>query len=198
MLKPAGYRNYAVGKWHVTPPRRHGRPEAQLAAAPRVRPLLRHDPRRRQLLRPVVARPRQHDDLAVRRPGVQARARTTTPTPSPTTPSGSSATTRKDHADKPFFLYVAYTAAHWPMHALPEDIAKYKGKYDGGYEPIRKARFEKAAKLGLIDPKQTHDAARPATGTQGRGQDVGSRVHGSLRGDGRPHGPGRRQASSRS
>ena len=34
------------------------------------------------------------------------------------------------HAGKPFFLYVAYTAAHWPMHALPEDIAKYKGKYD--------------------------------------------------------------------
>jgi arylsulfatase len=49
---------------------------------------------------------------------------------------------------------VTYTAAHWPMHALPEDIAKYKGKYDGGYEPVRKARFEKAAKLGLIDPKQ--------------------------------------------
>src|SRR5438128_1258155 len=38
------------------------------------------------------------------------------------------------HAEKPFFMYVAYTAAHWPMHALPKDIAKYKGKYDGGYE----------------------------------------------------------------
>jgi arylsulfatase len=51
-------------------------------------------------------------------------------------------------------MYVTYTAAHWPMHALPEDIAKYKGKYDGGYEPIRKARFERAAQLGLIDAKQ--------------------------------------------
>lgn len=40
------------------------------------------------------------------------------------------------------------------MHALPEDIAKYKGKYASGYDPARKARFEKAAKLGLIDPKQ--------------------------------------------
>ena len=74
----------------------------------------------------------------------------------------------KDHADKPFFLYVAYTAAHWPMHALPEDIAKYKGKYDGGYEPIRKARFEKAAKLGLIDPKQGMTPAGRATGTRSR------------------------------
>ena len=61
------------------------------------------------------------------------------------------------------------------MHALPEDIAKYKGKYDGGYEPIRKARFEKAAKLGLIDPKQGMTPAGRGLG-QGRGQEVGSRA----------------------
>jgi arylsulfatase len=61
---------------------------------------------------------------------------------------------QRDHADKPFLMYVAYTAAHWPMHALPDDIARQKGKYDKGYEPIRKARLEKAAKLGLVDPKQ--------------------------------------------
>jgi len=36
------------------------------------------------------------------------------------------------------------------MHALEKDIAKYRGKYDGGYEPIRRARFERARKLGLI------------------------------------------------
>jgi len=56
----------------------------------------------------------------------------------------------KAGAPKPFFMYVAYTAAHWPMHALPQDIAKYKGTYDGGYEPIRKARFERMKKLGVI------------------------------------------------
>lgn len=61
---------------------------------------------------------------------------------------------QRDHADKPFLMYVAYTAAHWPMHALPADIARQKGKYDQGYEPIRKARLEKAAKLGLVDPSQ--------------------------------------------
>src|SRR4029077_17031187 len=57
---------------------------------------------------------------------------------------------QKEHAEKPFFLYVAYTAAHWPMHAKEADVAKYKGKYDAGYEPIRKARFERARQLGLI------------------------------------------------
>lgn len=57
-----------------------------------------------------------------------------------------------EHGDRPLFLYVAYTAAHWPMHALPDDIAKYKGKYDGGYAPVRAARLRRAVELGLIDP----------------------------------------------
>jgi len=55
--------------------------------------------------------------------------------------------------DKPFFMYVAFTAAHWPMQAPAEEIAKYKGKYDGGYEPIRRARFERLKQMGLINPK---------------------------------------------
>ena len=60
----------------------------------------------------------------------------------------------KEHAksdgDKPFFLYLAYTTAHWPMHALPEDIEKYKGKYDEGFDPIRKARLKKLKTMGLV------------------------------------------------
>jgi arylsulfatase len=52
----------------------------------------------------------------------------------------------------PFFLYVAYTAAHWPMHAPEEVVAKYRGKYDQGYEPVRRARLERLRKLGLINP----------------------------------------------
>ena len=58
-----------------------------------------------------------------------------------------------ESADKPFFLYVAYTAAHWPMQALEKDIAKYKGKFDGGYEPERQARLQRLKELGLIDSK---------------------------------------------
>lgn len=60
---------------------------------------------------------------------------------------------QKQSKDKPFFIYVAYTAAHWPMHALAKDVAKYKGKYDEGYEAIRKARFDRVKKLGLVEPK---------------------------------------------
>jgi arylsulfatase A-like enzyme len=57
----------------------------------------------------------------------------------------------KQQAGKPFFMYLAHTAAHWPMHARPADIAKYKGKYDAGYTPIRQQRLEKMQKLGLLD-----------------------------------------------
>ena len=57
--------------------------------------------------------------------------------------------------DKPFFLYLAFTAPHYPLHAWPEDIAKYKGKYDSGYESIRKARYQRMVKMGLIDPAKS-------------------------------------------
>jgi arylsulfatase A-like enzyme len=52
--------------------------------------------------------------------------------------------------DKPFFMYMAHTAPHWPMHALEEDIAKYKGAYDGGYDAVRAARVDKMKRLGLL------------------------------------------------
>jgi len=60
---------------------------------------------------------------------------------------------REHSGDAPFFMYVAYTAAHWPMHALQKDIAKYRGKYDAGYGPIRQRRVEQMQKAGLISPK---------------------------------------------
>ncbi|MEM8565936.1 MAG: arylsulfatase [Bacteroidota bacterium] len=53
--------------------------------------------------------------------------------------------------EDPFFLYVSYTAPHDPLMAWPEDIKKYKGAYDSGYEMIRQRRFERQKKLGLID-----------------------------------------------
>lgn len=54
-------------------------------------------------------------------------------------------------SDNPYFIYVAYTAAHWPLHALPEDIKKYEGKYDKGWDVMRKERYDRMIKMGLID-----------------------------------------------
>ncbi|HXH98847.1 MAG TPA: arylsulfatase [Sphingobacteriaceae bacterium] len=57
--------------------------------------------------------------------------------------------------DKPFFLYIAHTAPHWPLHALPEDIKKYENTYTAGWDAIRKARYHKMLKSGLIKSENT-------------------------------------------
>lgn len=55
--------------------------------------------------------------------------------------------------EQPFFLYLAYTAPHWPLHALPEDIARYKGKYMDGWDALRQKRYQRMIELGLIKPE---------------------------------------------
>jgi arylsulfatase A-like enzyme len=57
------------------------------------------------------------------------------------------------NGDEPFFMYVAYTASHWPMHALPEDIARYKGRYDGGWDALRAERHRRMIEMGIVKSK---------------------------------------------
>ena len=156
-LKPAGYRSYMVGKWHVT---RFIGPEADKANWPLQRgfdryygiiggaasffepfTLTRDNIRISNFADPEYRPERYYltdafADHAIKFVGEHAR----------------------DHADQPFFLYAAFTAAHWPMHALPEDIARYRGKFAGGYEPTRQARLAKEAQLGLVQPGQDRAA----------------------------------------
>ncbi|MEN8785759.1 MAG: arylsulfatase [Akkermansiaceae bacterium] len=152
-LKPAGYRTYMAGKWHVTPKINHDSPKDNW-------------PRQRgfdKFFGTIHGAGSLFDPNSLTRNNTQI-----TPENDPEyKPDGTWYYTDaisdntvnyidahfKEHADKPFFHYVAYTSAHWPMHALPEDIAKYDGKYDGGYTPAYEARLRKMKKLGLIDPK---------------------------------------------
>ena len=55
------------------------------------------------------------------------------------------------NAEDPFFLYVAYTAPHWPLHAPEEIIQKYNGFYSKGWESIRSERYKRMIEMGLID-----------------------------------------------
>jgi arylsulfatase A-like enzyme len=58
------------------------------------------------------------------------------------------------HPDnKPFFFYVAYTSAHWPLHAPEKEVKKYKGVYDSGWDAAREQRFIRLKKLGIIDER---------------------------------------------
>jgi arylsulfatase len=52
---------------------------------------------------------------------------------------------------RPFFLYMAFNAPHWPLQAAPEDVEKYAGKYDAGWQRVREARRERMVELGVID-----------------------------------------------
>lgn len=167
-LKPAGYRTYMTGKWHVT--NRLG-PDGDKSNWPLQRGFDRfygtiigagsyYDPwtltRENQAVTPdndAEYQPEQYyytnaiSDHVVRY--IREHA--------------------KDHPEAPFFMYVSYTAAHWPMHALEKDIAKYKGRYDAGYEAIRKARYEKMKQLGVIgdwklsNPPQAWESVDPTT-----------------------------------
>jgi arylsulfatase len=152
-LKPAGYRTYAAGKWHVTPG------DTPKALADRHNwPLQRGfdrfygtihgagsfwDPsslvRDNQLITAAndpAYRPSEdyyYTDAISDHAAKFIREH------------------KRDQAGRPFLLYVPYTAAHWPMHARERDIAKYKGKYDNGYGPVRAARWAKQKQLGIAD-----------------------------------------------
>ena len=149
-LKPAGYRAYMAGKWHVT---RHTDPDGPKFNWPCQRGFDRfygtihgagsfYDPNSLTRDNTMIS-PYNDKEYQPKRYYYTDAI------------SDNAAKYILDHenahADKPFFMYVAYTAAHWPMHALEKDVAKYKGKYDGGYEPVRKARFERMKKLGVIE-----------------------------------------------
>lgn len=56
----------------------------------------------------------------------------------------------EDHS-KPFFLYLAYTAPHWPMQAPQEDVEKYKGRYMEGWSVLREERYQRMKEMGLIE-----------------------------------------------
>ncbi|MGJ8695747.1 MAG: arylsulfatase [Verrucomicrobiaceae bacterium] len=151
-LRPAGYRTYMSGKWHVTPKVKHDDPQDNW-------------PRQRgfdKFFGTIHGAGSLFDPNSLTRGNTQI-----TPENDPEyQPEGTWYYTdaisdntvkyihdhHQHHRDKPFFHYVSYTAAHWPMHALPEDIAKYEGKYDQGYAPIYEARLKKMKSLGLIDP----------------------------------------------
>ena len=57
----------------------------------------------------------------------------------------------REQPETPFFTYVAYTAPHWPLHAHDEDIAKYKGRFDKGWDRLREERLDKLVEWGILN-----------------------------------------------
>lgn len=63
-------------------------------------------------------------------------------------------------AGKPWYLYLAFNAPHAPLHALPQDYSKYRGRYDAGWDVIRAARVDKQKRTGIL-PSGLQESPRP-------------------------------------
>ncbi len=66
---------------------------------------------------------------------------------------------RSGEQQKPFFLYLPHIAPHWPLQAKAEDIAKYRGRYDSGWDEVRRQRFARQQEMGII-PADAHLSER--------------------------------------
>lgn len=138
-LKPAGYVSYLAGKWHV------GSEEGHLPLQRGFTKFYGSNTSQGHYFKVYEGRKLFYDNTEISTPdGWYATDAFTDST---------IAFLTRHHAsqkDRPFFMYLAYTAPHWPIHALPEDIAEYEGKYSGGYDSVRTRRFERMKQLSLI------------------------------------------------
>jgi len=137
-LKPLGYRCYHSGKWHLT-------------AAPK--PVADGGFDRSYWFRDWdrYFSPSKHFEDDVKAPPVKPD-------------SGYYATTAfadhaisylknhaANHADQPFLLYLAFISPHFPLHALPEDVARYRDRYLEGWDVIRTQHWQRIRQSGLLD-----------------------------------------------
>ncbi len=135
LLKPAGYRSYHSGKWHVDGP--------VLAGGFLKSLCVRNDGNY------FTGKGNYLDDEPLAPAADESGYYTTIAT------ADHAVKCLKDHAahcsDKPFFSYVAFIAPHFPLHALPEDIAKYRDKYLAGWEATRAARYARQKEMHLVE-----------------------------------------------
>lgn len=133
LLKPAGYRSYHSGKWHIDGmpiqsgfdrsyimrdhnrffnPQKHMRDDRELA--------------------PIEKGTRFYTSDAIASHAIECLEEH-----------------QQRYPDKPFFHFVAFTAPHFPLHAPAEDIARYKETYVAGWEHIRQARADRQQQIGF-------------------------------------------------
>ncbi len=137
MLRPLGYRSYHSGKWHID-----GQPLKN--GFDRSYRMNDHD---------RFFNPRNHTEDDKKLPPVKPD------TGYYTTSAIANHAIRclkdhdKDHAGEPFFHFLAFTTPHFPLHALPEDIARYKDKYIRDWQEVREERSLRMKKSGLLDAR---------------------------------------------
>ncbi len=79
--------------------------------------------------------------------------------------------------ERPFFLYLAHCAPHWPLHARAEDIACYRNRYREGWQALRAERYRRQVAMGLLDPATHPLPSQPARGSSWDALDGAQREH---------------------
>ncbi len=134
-LKPAGYRCYHSGKWHIDGKVLDGGFDRSL------------DMKNQGNF--FTSAGNSIDDVPVKPPADEKGYYATIAT------ADHAIECLKDHAanfkDRPFFHYIPFIAPHFPLHALPEDIAKYRDKYLAGWDAMRAERFAKQKEMGITN-----------------------------------------------
>lgn len=134
-LRPHGYRNYHSGKWHIDGNVLDGGFDRSL------------DTRNQGNF--FSARGNRLDDRPIEPPADEDDYYTTIATADHAIECLQDHA--RNHADQPFLQYVAFIAPHFPLHALPADIHRYRDRYLDGWDRLREQRFARQRELGLID-----------------------------------------------
>ena len=135
-LKPQGYRSYHSGKWHIkfSPLGGTGFDKSYMLLdenryfAPRLQHL------NEQPLPPVKPGDHFYVTKAIGEHGIRFLKEHAA-----------------EHASDPFFLYLAFTSPHFPLHALQEDIDHYEGRFAEGWDAAREKRFQRMRRMGLVN-----------------------------------------------
>ena len=158
LLQPAGYRTYHVGKWHLHN-RAAPKPPADKYAASSYNDSW---PLGRGFQHSYCVKSQNNffnpnqifdEDKLVKRPGANGDYYVTDAFTEHTIEYLKQHAA--NHKDEPFFLYLAHTAPHFPLHALPADIERHKARYQKGWDKVRTERLARQKAMGLLDCELT-------------------------------------------
>lgn len=142
VLKPEGYENYMVGKWHVTS-YKYESPDGPKHNWPLQRGFDR-------FFGTVKGGGNYYNPVTLCSGNTQYKKAPDGFYYTDALADSASKFISEQHDNKPFFMYLAFTAPHWPLHAKSQDIAKYKGIYGMGWDKLRELRHERMIKLGIL------------------------------------------------
>ncbi|MCA9049507.1 MAG: arylsulfatase [Planctomycetaceae bacterium] len=134
MLRPAGYRSYHSGKWHIDGMPLEGGFDRSYLLQDQGRffnPKTHFEDDQR--LAPVEKNSGFYGTIAIADHAIRCLR-----------------DHQQNHADKPFFHYLAFTAPHFPLQALPEDVAKYRDRYQRDWAEVRAERSQRQHAFGLL------------------------------------------------